>query len=232
LKTAIRLRNLIRSEQVSIVHTFFPTADLFGGAIAKLSGCRPILISSRRDMGFQRTVWHNLAYRPAGSMFDQVQAVAEAVRIWHIHHDRLSPDKAVTVYNGVDLAEIDRTPAAALPAGLGVENAAGIVVCVANLRPIKGLEVLISTAAIVCRSMPGVRFLIIGQPSNDGYMERLFTLARDLGVERTWCSPEVFRRPPLCCARVTCSSCRPTARACRTQYWKRWPAGCRALRPT
>jgi len=50
LRTAFRIANMIRREKISIVHTFFSTSDLWGGLIAKLSGC-PVLISSRRDMG-------------------------------------------------------------------------------------------------------------------------------------------------------------------------------------
>src|SRR5579872_2486279 len=34
LKAAFRLRRFIRSENVSVVHTFFAAADLFGGVVA------------------------------------------------------------------------------------------------------------------------------------------------------------------------------------------------------
>src|SRR5215831_18797971 len=44
-KMALKLRRLIRFQNVNIVHTFFETADIWGGLIAKMSGC-PILISS------------------------------------------------------------------------------------------------------------------------------------------------------------------------------------------
>jgi hypothetical protein len=62
LQTALRLRRLIRTQQVHIVHTFFESSDLWGGLIAKLSGT-PVLISSRRDMGIYRTSKHQLAYQ-------------------------------------------------------------------------------------------------------------------------------------------------------------------------
>jgi hypothetical protein len=61
-KVALRLRQLIQTENVSIVHTFFETSDLWAGAVAKLSGC-PVLVSSRRDMGILRTRKHEVAYR-------------------------------------------------------------------------------------------------------------------------------------------------------------------------
>src|SRR5215471_2431432 len=45
LKVAQWIRDFVRREKVSIVHTFFETSDLWAGPIAKLSGC-PILVSS------------------------------------------------------------------------------------------------------------------------------------------------------------------------------------------
>src|SRR5579862_4135184 len=61
LKIASQLRRLIRTEHVQIVHTIFETADLWGSVVAKLSGC-PVIISSRRDMGFNQSPKHRLAY--------------------------------------------------------------------------------------------------------------------------------------------------------------------------
>src|SRR5215472_15907198 len=63
MRMAMRLRRYIQHEQVDIVHTFFPSADLWGGMISKLTRRRPILVSSRRDMGFLRTAKHRITYR-------------------------------------------------------------------------------------------------------------------------------------------------------------------------
>ena len=50
IRMAVKLRRLIRSEQVGIVHTFFETSDIWGGLVARVSGS-PVIISSRRDLG-------------------------------------------------------------------------------------------------------------------------------------------------------------------------------------
>lgn len=181
LWTALRLGRLIRAERVSIVHTFFPTADLFGGLIARLSGC-PIVISSRRDMGFQRTALHRAAYRLAGGLFDQVHAVGEQVRQYHIQQDGLKPGKVVTLYNGVDLAAIDGAPPGSQLRELAGEKASQVVLCVANIRPVKAMEVLVETAAIVRRALPGVRFVVAGAVQDTEYMRRVADLAARLGV--------------------------------------------------
>lgn len=182
LKTAFRLARLIRAEHVSIAHTFFPASDLFGGLIARVSGC-PIVVSSRRDMGFQRSAIHRVAYRlAAGGLFDQVHAVGDGVRLRHIQQDRLDPEKVVTVHNGVDLDEIDRLRKRRCPSDFAAERATPVIICVANIRPVKALDVLVRTAAIVCREVSRARFLVVGAVGDAGYMQQVREIARSLNV--------------------------------------------------
>jgi glycosyltransferase involved in cell wall biosynthesis len=180
MKAAWGLSRLIRSERVSIVHTFFEAADLLGGVVAKLSGC-PVLVSSRRDMGFQRSRAQRLAYRLAAPLYDQVHAVSEEVRWWHISQDGLDPRKVVTIRNGVDLGEIDS--AGPCPrAALGIPDGVPVIACVGNIRPVKGTDDLVRTAALVCRELPQARFLVIGRSLDHGYFQRVKDLAQELGV--------------------------------------------------
>jgi glycosyltransferase involved in cell wall biosynthesis len=162
-KQAIRLLRLIRAERVSVVHTFFETADLWAAPIAKLSGC-PILISSRRDMGILRTRKHNLAYPFVNRLFDRVLAVSEEVRSYSIRQDRLSPQKVETLYNGVDIAELDRKAAEGnARQELGLQTGVPVVSTLANIRSIKGIDVLVGAAQRVCIEFPQTTFLVVGR---------------------------------------------------------------------
>jgi glycosyltransferase involved in cell wall biosynthesis len=162
LKTALRLRRLIRQEKVSIVHTFFETSDLWAAPIAKLSGC-PILVSSRRDMGILRGRKHHLAYPIVNRLFDRVLAVSDEVRSYSLNHDHLPPDRVETLYNGVDLevlsARVANSDARLL---LGLRADVPVISTVANIRPVKGIDVLVRAAAHVCREFPEAIFLIAG----------------------------------------------------------------------
>lgn len=181
-KVAAQLRHFIRSERVSIVHTFFETSDLWGGMVAKLSGC-PLLVSSRRDMGILRSWKHHLAYRLLSSSVDLVLPVSDEVRSFAIQQDGLDPQKVVTLYNGVELDRIAQANGAEqLRASLGLEEASPVITTVANLRWVKGLDVLVRSAAIVCREFPRARFLVVGHPSEPDYARELQQLTRDLGV--------------------------------------------------
>ncbi len=181
VKMAFRLRSLIRREKVDIVHTFFETSDLWGGLVAKLSG-RPLLISSRRDMGILRRNRHSLFYRLLGPMYDQVQAVSNQVREFAIREDGLNPNKVVTVYNGIELDQLTPAKDQLTRKSLGVEHASHVILSVGNVRPVKGFDVLIRVAAIVCKQFPQAAFLIAGHFHDVPYSEELLALREELGL--------------------------------------------------
>lgn len=182
MKMAARLRRFIRSEQVSLVHTFFETSDLWGGLVAKLSGC-PVLVSSRRDMGIMRSPKHRLGYRIMNAWVDLVISVSEEVRKFCIRQDGLKPNKVVTLYNGVELEKIDAAnETEGLRASFGLEGASHLVITVANIRHVKGIDTFIRSARIVRREFPNVLFGVIGFPEEKEHLEQLEELTRSLGL--------------------------------------------------
>lgn len=188
LRTARRLFRLVREEQIDIVHTFFPTSDLWAGPIAKLAGAK-IHISSRRDMGFMREPKHNLGYRLLRGVFDQVQAVSEEVRQYTIKKDGLNPERIVTIYNGVDaLREPPAEEVEDLRRALNLEAGLRYITCVANLRHIKGIDVLVRAAELVKRQAPEARFLIAGgdapKAGSVSYGESVRILSESLGTDQ------------------------------------------------
>ena len=172
VKMAVRLRRLIRSENVSIVHTFLESADIWGGLVAKLSGC-PILISSRRDMGYFRSRKHLLGYRIVNPLVNQFQAVSEQVRSYLINRDGLDARKVVTLHNGVDLDSLYASNGIdQLRSKLGFNDGGPVITAVANIRPVKGIDVWIRAAEIVCREFPSARFVLAGEAIDRQYFEQ------------------------------------------------------------
>jgi glycosyltransferase involved in cell wall biosynthesis len=184
LRTALDLRRFIRSERVQIVHTFFESADLLGGLVAKLSGV-PVVISSRRDMGILRSTRHRIAYRLMSPLFNQVQAVSEAVRQQTIRADGINPDKVVTIPNGIEIEKLAAAnSSAALYHSLRLEDAAPLIVTVGHIRRVKGFDVLLHAAAEVCRVYPKAIFLIVGSVQEPACDRDLRDLAGQLNLER------------------------------------------------
>lgn len=182
---AMQLSRYIRRERVDIVHTFFASADLWGGIVAKLSQ-RPLLVSSRRDMGFQRTTKHRIAYRTMRRMFDRVLTVSESVRQYSIAEDGLDATQVKTIPNSVNLEQLVVSRSVGeLRECLGLSEASHVIASVGNVRRIKGTDVLLRTAALVCREFPKAVFVIAGslQTAEPVYLRELEKLKQDLGIE-------------------------------------------------
>jgi len=180
-KAAFALRKLIRDEHVDIVQTYFETSNLWGGIVAKLSGA--LLLSSRRDMGILRKTKHALAYRVVNRLSDRVLAVSEEVKRFCIDAERIDPHKISVVYNGVDLKHIAAEDPETNPyATADWAGASHIITCVANVRRVKGIDVLIRTAARVCRELPGAVFLVAGSLYEREYSEEVQKMIRDMGL--------------------------------------------------
>jgi glycosyltransferase involved in cell wall biosynthesis len=183
LKTAVALANYIRGERVDIIHTFFETADLLGSLVAKLSGC-PVVISSRRDMGFKRSRLQRLGYRLLSPCFDQVQTVSAAVRQQMIRSDRVDPERIVAIPNGVDVEILAAANGHhSLAHSLGLEGRSPRIVMVGNLRHVKGTDVFIRAAAEVVTQYPSALFLVIGGLGWPEYRISIQKLVCDLGLE-------------------------------------------------
>jgi glycosyltransferase involved in cell wall biosynthesis len=183
VKVALLLRDIIQCEQVSVVQTFFASSDLLGGAVARLSGC-PALISSRRDMGFQRQRKHRIGYRLMASAYDRVHTVSDAVRDYTIQHDRVDPSKVVTIPNGVDTERIAQHFDPEYRSRHGLEDASHVIVDVGSIKPVKGYEVLVRAAELVHRQFPKAVFVIAGPVQNIPYFGELQRLIQSLGLDR------------------------------------------------
>jgi len=182
-KAAFALRKLIRTERVDIVQTYFETSNLWGGVVAKLSGA--LLLSSRRDMGILRKNKHALAYRMVNRLSDHVLAVSEEVKRFWVDADRINPNKVSVVYNGVDLKHIAAKNSYGNPfADAEWAGASHIITCVANIRKVKGIDVLIKTAQRVCQELPNAVFVIAGSLYDRTYSEEIQGMIRSLNLEK------------------------------------------------
>jgi glycosyltransferase involved in cell wall biosynthesis len=181
LKAARDLRKLIHDERVDIVQTYFETSNLWGGLVAKLSGAA--LLSSRRDMGILRKPKHQFAYRLINRISDRVLAVSEEVKRFCVDQERIDPARVSVVYNGVDLRQLEAGPQTNPFAGAPWAGASHIITCIANVRHIKGIDVLVRAAQRVCRELPGAVFLVGGSLYEREYSGQMQDLVRSFGLE-------------------------------------------------
>ncbi len=167
------LAERVRTLGIDIVQTFFTEAHMLGGAAARLGGAK-VVISSRRNLGYSYGLKEKLYLRIANRYPTRWLANCEAVADEIAVIERLDRFRFDVIYNGVALHELPNDMGAHAPDDL----TAGVVM-VANLRPIKSVETLIRAAALVLKSRPETRFIILG---NGPQREELAHLASELGV--------------------------------------------------
>ena len=162
---------MIRKEKPDIVHTFFPASNSVGILLARLAGVR-VLISSRRDMGFNLSPLDIIKLKVANLFVSGVIANSKAVKERVVHMEKIDPRNVEVIYNGLDLRPF-------VKASKKNHKKECVVAIVANLnRPVKRVDLFIKACAIVHKECPDVRFQVIG----DGFLRSdLEKLAENLG---------------------------------------------------
>lgn len=184
-KFALQLRRLLRSEGISVVHTFFETSDLWAGVVAKVCRVR-VLLSSRRDMGILRSPKHAIAYKVVSRLYDAVLTVSDQVRKECIGRDHIAPGKVITVYNGVDLQQVAAAHDPAVTrAAFSIPDGSAVIATVGHVRKVKGFDILIRAAAAVRHEFPNAVFLVIGDVAEQDHYRELMELSRSLQLEDT-----------------------------------------------
>ena len=184
LQAARSIRRFIREERVDIVHTFHETSDLWGGFISRMRN-GPVLVSSRRDMGILRSPKHNLGYRMMNSEFDLVLTVSEEVRRFTISKDCIPAAKVSTLYNGLDIEKIQISNGdQSFRKVIGLPFDGPVILTAGHIRRIKGIDVLLETAAIVAREFPEAVFAILGRNSDPEHVRTLEERIVKLGIQK------------------------------------------------
>jgi len=182
-RAARQMRRFIRRQQVAIVHTFFETSDLWGALVARLSGC-PVVVSSRRDLGILRSAKHHFAYKLFRGLYDRVLTVSPQVRDFCIQTDGLNPKKVLTLFNGLEMGPILAAPSRELTRWQNaIRDDLPVIITVANIRRVKGIDVLVRAAQVVCSRYPQALVLVIGEPSEPDYCDELKETVLSLGLQ-------------------------------------------------
>jgi len=176
----------LRVKQIKILVTYHEGSDIWGSIIAKMAGV-PVIISSRRDMGYLLNYKHNLVYRFVNHLFDKIIVVSNAVGQYVCKNQSVNPQKIVTIYNGIEIEDrtVNLFNKSSLLRSSYVKNSQALVVGItASIRPIKGLRYLLEAASGIISKLPNTVFLIVGSYKYDeGCYQVLRSLVKDLGLD-------------------------------------------------
>ncbi len=158
IKAIRRARSVLKTGRFDVVHSF-RNRDL---------SC--MLLASRgisvKHVAYRGTMGHLSWWDPASRLaylnprIDRIVCVSEAVRQYLISM-RLPPERMVTIHKGHSLAWYDELAPPPL-AELGVPADAFTVVFTGNMRPVKGVDVLLRAMAELPREH-NVHLLLVGE---------------------------------------------------------------------
>ena len=135
----------LRRNRVKILQLFSIDSNLFGIAAGKLGGVKRIIIS-RRDMGYwygeRRRYLTNIANRFADYCISNSEAVKKIVN----RVEPLPPERTKVIYNGV-YYRAPANPDAFTREALDIPADAPVVGIVANLKPIKRIDLFLAMFA-------------------------------------------------------------------------------------
>jgi glycosyltransferase involved in cell wall biosynthesis len=182
MKQQIAFGKSLRRERTEILHTYGFYPNVFAIPAARLAGV-PVRIGSIQDIGDTYTFWQHKVQKQCLRMADHIVVNAEAIKQDLVRRGydlgRLS-----VIPNGTDCERFRlRGNGEAVRREWNIPPDAPVVGVLARLMRIKGQEVFLHAAALMASNNPDVRFMIVGDNSNDhGYKDELKRLAARLGL--------------------------------------------------
>ncbi len=180
VKAIVNLARMLRRDEIRIVQTFFFDATCVGVVAAWLARV-PVIISSRRDLGFWYTSSQVKMLKRLHKLSGHVLVNSESVRTSVSEKEGIPRKDIHVIPNGLEptLFEYDGEPAQ-INAELGIEPDEPAVGIVANLnREVKRVDLFVEAVPTVLQAHPKARFVIVGK----GHLrESLEERCRDLGV--------------------------------------------------
>jgi glycosyltransferase involved in cell wall biosynthesis len=177
----LRFARFLRRERIDILQIHFRDSNIAGTIAAKIARV-PVVLATRRNAGY----WHNpLELRllkllnPGASRFVvNSQAVKRHVQ----EVEGIPPEKIELIYNGVVLDAFRNDDASVredVRTELGIPAGSPVVILVANLRPVKAIDVFLESVRKVATEHPEAHVVIVGEGDE---REKLEALTLSLGL--------------------------------------------------
>ena len=169
---------LVRSENADLLHTHDFYTNVFGGAVAALSGFAVHIASKRETFGLrsrQQESIENLCFRRSNAIIANSLAVKEM-----LVDSGLAAEKITVIYNSIDAAKFANADANGIRHELRLPENVPLVTLVANLRhEVKNVPMLLRAAKKVCLEN-AAHFVIAGEgPLETALKEQ----ANEMGID-------------------------------------------------
>ncbi len=171
----------LKKEQIAIVQTHFRDGNIAGILAGILAGTR--IISTRRNQGYWLNQSEIKLQKLLNNWVDLFIANSQSTKNWAIQTEGISPERVQVIYNAIDLEPyktITEQDGVNVRKELGIPLDVRVVGIVANLRPVKGIDVFLRAAAIVKKRLPDTWFVIVGDGEE---RQNAKILSKELGIK-------------------------------------------------
>jgi L-malate glycosyltransferase len=177
-----RLWRYLTEQAFDIVQTHFIEATLYGAWAVKLCKKKPYLITTRRNLyhWISDARWRFTLYRLTTRWTDKVLVNSYSVLEKCQEIERIPLDKIALINNGVDIDQFGKVSPDVAKRQIGLSDRQLLVGVVGNLRPVKGLRVLLESAAIVSQQVSNIHFVLVGHGPQE---QELRSFAHELGIK-------------------------------------------------
>ena len=188
--TLARLYQLIRRGRYHIVHTHTTKAGMLGRLAAKAAGVPAIVHTPHGHcfhdyLGARGSEALKWAERGLARITDRIICLTPAERDDHVRYRIAPAERFEVIHSGVDLERFRRVRVdpVSVRRALGISPFGPVVVCVARLVPVKGVQSLLEAVPLVRAAVPGATVVFVGDGTLRPVMERrAASLAPDGGV--------------------------------------------------
>lgn len=180
-----RIRDLVkevRNGKFHLIHSYGLRADLISRVfLKKWDKYYPILVSGIRSIDPHRRFLHIFLDRLTAKNVSLFISNSEAGRQVRIKREKFSPEKIVTIYNGVS-EEIKYPPEKRMEIRrkLGLTDDIMLIGHISNLRRMKGHEEVLLAAKHLIKENPKIFFIFAGRDDSGG---KIPELAKELNIE-------------------------------------------------
>lgn len=177
-----RLLYLLKQKRFHIIQTFFEDSIFIGFLARILTTTKPILLSSRRDIGLgDMAPWYHRLYKIIlpfiSKRFDNIIANSQNVKEYVARREKIPLSKIKVIYNGIAMPEHSEAKPVIFN-DVQVDLWIGIV---ANLRAVKRIDIFLRALAHLENICAEIKFkaIVIGEGVEREYLQKI---SKDLNL--------------------------------------------------
>lgn len=185
IASIVKIAKYICNKQVDILQTFHTASDLVGPLAARLSFHNVRVFSSRRDLGYTKLNRHVVLQRYVNGFVDGILANSQSVKMSVVAREGVPEEQVTVINNGINIDPfvVNETLRQQQRLALGALPDSVLIGSVGNIRPVKGYDLLVEAAGIVCQEMSNVIFYHVGEGE---LKDQLEVRCRELGIEHNF----------------------------------------------